>query len=125
MNPNIRCWQISIATFFFISLLTTSADALDDSDVTRMENLAGKTLQLQRDILNVRQGARGTAEDCFDLLYTDLELVSGRIGFLHTMVLIATSMVDKSDEQTVLSKQRSKFFPQNDRTRSKADQFGG
>jgi hypothetical protein len=102
MNSNIRRWQISIATFFVISLLIASADALDATDYTRMHNLSQKTIQLQRDILSANQGARGDAVDCFGQLYTNLEQVSLRIGFLEQMVSIASLMVDKSDEQTVL-----------------------
>ena len=102
MNSNIRRWQLSIATFFVISLLTATADALDATDYTRMHNLSQKTTQLQRDILSANQGARGNAVDCFEQLYTNLEQVSLRIGFLEQMVSIASSMVDKSDEQTVL-----------------------
>jgi len=102
MNSNSRHWQISIATFFVISLLISSADALDATDYTRMHNLSQKTIQLQRDILSANQGARGNAVDCFEQLYTNLEQVSLRIGFLEQMVSIVSSMVDKSDEQTVL-----------------------
>jgi hypothetical protein len=102
MNSNIRRWQISIATFFVISLLTASADALDATDYTRMRDLSQKTIQLQRDILSANQGARGDAVDCFGQLYTNLEQVALRIGFLEQMVSIASLMVDKSDEQTVL-----------------------
>src|SRR5262249_35743305 len=81
MNSNSRHWQISIATFFVISLLAVSADALDATDYTRMHNLSQKTIQLQRDILSANQGARGNAVDCFEQLYTNLEQVSLRIGF--------------------------------------------
>jgi hypothetical protein len=102
MNSNIRRWQISIATFFVISLLTASADALDASDYTRMHDLSQKTIQLQRDILSANQGVRGNAVDCFEQLYTNLEQVAVRIGFLEQMLSIASLMVDKSDEQTVL-----------------------
>jgi hypothetical protein len=102
MNSNIRRWQISIATFFVISLLTASADALDASDYTRMHDLSQKTIQLQRDILSANQGVRGNAVDCFEQLYTNLEQVAVKIGFLEQMLSIASLMVDKSDEQTVL-----------------------
>jgi hypothetical protein len=102
MNSNIRRWQISIVTFFVISLLTASADALDATDYTRLHDLSQKTIQLQRDILSANQGARGNAVDCFEQLYTNLERVSLRIGFLDQMVSIAALMVNKSDEQTVL-----------------------
>ena len=103
MNSNIRRWQIPIATFFAISLLTASSDALDATDYTRMHNLSQKTIQLQRDILSANQGARGNAVDCFEQLYTNFEQVSLRIGFLDQMVSIASFMVDKFDEQTVLA----------------------
>ena len=84
MNSNTRRWQISIATFFVISLLIASADALDNTDYTRMHNLLQKTIQLQRDILSANQGARENAVDCFKQLYTNFEQVSLRIGFLET-----------------------------------------
>jgi len=103
MNSNTRRWQISIATFFVISLLIASADALDNTDYTRMHNLLQKTIQLQRDILSANQGARENAVDCFEQLYANFEQVSLRIGFLDQMVSIASFMVDKSDEQTVLA----------------------
>jgi hypothetical protein len=106
MNLDVRRWQIFIAaTFFVISFLTGSANALDDADYRRMHNLGTKVLHLQEDILNVQRGAssQGKAYDCLTELYQNLETISIRIEALTSMVWLASSMVNKLDEQTVLT----------------------
>ena len=87
-----------------ICLLTVSANALDESDATRIDNLAKKSLQLQEDLSSVQKGSPpvGKAWECLNELYHHLEMVSVQIDWLRSMVLLALSMNDKSDEQTVL-----------------------
>jgi hypothetical protein len=91
-----------VAVFFVISLLTFSANALDRTDYTRMDNLTMKFLQLEQDILNVQPGTQGQAWDCLDRLSHNLETISLRIEFLTTLIWLAPSMKDTSDHQTVL-----------------------
>jgi hypothetical protein len=99
----MRRWQITIAIFFIISLLTASADALDATDYTRMHNLGTTAIQLQEDMLNVQRGAQGKGFECLTELYHNLETISIRIEALTSVVHLASSMVNKSDEQTVLA----------------------
>jgi hypothetical protein len=94
--------QTSISAFLVICL--AAADALDASDNARMDNLMRKARQLRQDVLNVQSGGShgGTAWDCLNELSHNLEAVSLRIDWLRSIVTIASSMVDNSDEQAVL-----------------------
>src|SRR5262245_29581759 len=103
MNSTIRHWQISIAVFFIISLFSASAEALDQADYKRMHNLGAKAIQLEEDILNVQRAAQGQASDCLNELRNGLNGISIRIEGLTSIVWLASSMVNKSDEQTVLA----------------------
>jgi hypothetical protein len=96
--------QISISTFFVFCLLTASANALDATDATRLDNLVRKSLQLEQDILSVRRGSPlgGQEWECLNELYYKLEVISVRIEWLYSMELLVSSMNDKSDKQTVL-----------------------
>ena len=68
-----------------------------------------KSLQLSKDIDSAQNGARGNpaAMECLDDLASNLEQISMRIDFLGSMVWLATTMVDKSDERTVLKELNS------------------
>src|SRR5262249_29733879 len=98
---NIQRW---LSAFFVICLLTASANTLDESDARRIDNLARKSLQLQEDLSNVQKGSPlvGKAWECLNELYHNLEMVTVQIDWLRSMALLALSMNDKSDEQTVL-----------------------
>ena len=89
-------------TFFVFCLLT--AAALDASDNARMGNLVRKAIQLRQDVLNDQSGGShgGNVWDCLNELSHNLETVSLRIDGLRSIVFIASSMVDNSDEQAVL-----------------------
>jgi len=93
-----------LSTFFVICLLTASANALDESDATRIDNLARKSLQLEEDLSGVQRGSPliGKAWECLNELNHHLEIISVQIDWLRSMALLALSMKDKSDEQTVL-----------------------
>src|SRR5262249_32719374 len=105
MNPNTRRWQISIATFFVILVFTASANALDETDFKRMHNLGGKTLPLLGDIRKVQSGAinQDKAYECLNDLYHELDKTSILIEGLTSVVSLASAMINKSDEQTVLA----------------------
>ena len=98
---NIRRW---LSPFFVICVLTASANALDESDATRIDNLAKKSLQLQEDLSSVQRGSPlvGKTWECLNELNHHLEIISVQIDWLRSMALLALSMKDKSDEQTVL-----------------------
>ena len=104
MKATMLVGQISISNFFVFCLLTASAHALDATDATRLDNLVRKSLQLEQDILSVRRGSPlgGQAWECLNELYYKLEIISVRVEGLYSMELLASSMNDKSDEQTVL-----------------------
>ena len=93
-----------LSTFFIICLLTASAEALDEADADGMSNLVKQSLQLRKDLSNVKGGSPlvGKAWECLNELYHNLEMVSVRIDGLYSMMTIASLMNDKSDEQTVL-----------------------
>ena len=92
-----------LSALFIVLILTVRADALDNTDYHRAQNLLQEFIQLQKDISDAERSAQPNASACFIELYTNLETVSWRLGFLSTLVKIASLMVDKSDEQTVLS----------------------
>jgi hypothetical protein len=102
----LRQWQIFISALFAIFILTARADALDINDYNRLDNLWGKFLQLNKDILSVQKDVPGDrnsqALDCFGLLSNNLEAAERSIKSLTMMVLVASKMIDKSDEKTVL-----------------------
>jgi hypothetical protein len=101
MNATMLFRQITIVAFFVICI--TSADAIDASDYTRFSNLGKKLLQLRRDITNVqRTQTGGQGFECLKDLYNNLEVVSEQIDKLRVMVIIALSMNDKADKQTVV-----------------------
>ena len=104
MKAMMLVGQISISTFFVFCLLTASANALDATDAMRLDDLERKSLQLEQDILSARRGSPlgGQAWECLNELYYKLEVISVRIEWLYSMELLASSMNDKSDEQTVL-----------------------
>jgi hypothetical protein len=104
MKAMISVEQISISSFLVICLLTASANALDATDAMHVDNLVKKSLQLEQDILSARRDSplRGQAWECLNELYYKLEVISVRIEWLYSMELLALSMNDKSDEQTVL-----------------------
>jgi hypothetical protein len=104
MKATMLVGQISISTFFVFCLLTASANALDATDATRLDDLVRKSLQLEQDILSVRRGSPlgGQEWECLNELYYKLEVISVRIEWLYSMELLASSMNDKSDKQTVL-----------------------
>jgi hypothetical protein len=81
----------------------TSAEALDEADYKRMLNLGAKFFQLQEDMLNVQKGSPLVEKECLDDLQNDLERISIRIEALTSMVSLASSMVNKLDEQMVLA----------------------
>ena len=87
-----------------ICLLTVSANALDESDATRIDNLAKKSLQLEQDLSGAQKGSptTGKAWECLNELHHHVEMVSVQIDWLRSMALLALSMNDKSDEQMVL-----------------------
>jgi hypothetical protein len=93
-----------LSTFFVICLLTASANALDESDATRIDNLAQKSLQLEKDLSSAQKGSplTGKAWECLNELHHHVEMVSVQIDWLRSMALLALSMKDKSDEKTVL-----------------------
>jgi hypothetical protein len=95
-------WQICISAFFVSCL--ASADALDASDNARIDNLMSKANALRQDVLNVQsRGSHGeTAWDCLNQLSHNLETVSLRIDWMRSIVTIASSMVNHSDEQAVV-----------------------
>src|SRR6516162_2260479 len=96
---NIRRW---LSTFFVICLLTASANAVDTNDADLMDNLWDKVIQLEKDTLSVQRSQVGEARECLNSLGNNLELISIRIEGLNVMVTIASLMLDKSDEKTVL-----------------------
>jgi len=98
---NIRRW---LSACLVICLLTASANALDESDATRIDNLAKKSLQLEQDLSSAQKGSppTGKAWECLNELHHHVEMVSVQIDWLRSMALLALSMKDKSDEQTVL-----------------------
>ena len=104
MKATMLVGQISISTFFVFCLLTASANALDATDAMRLDNLVRKSLQLEQDILSIRRDSPlgGQAWECLNELYYKLEVISVRIEWLYSMELLASSMNDKSDKQTVL-----------------------
>jgi hypothetical protein len=95
--------QICISAFLVICL--ASADAFDASDAaTRLDNLVRKSLLLEQNILSARKSSPevGKAWECLNELYYRLEVISARIDGLYSIVAIASSMNDKSDEQMVV-----------------------
>jgi hypothetical protein len=104
MNSSLRLWKTFASAIFTILVLTASANALDDADYRRLDNLWHKALQLENDITNAQQDARGheAVVDCFDSIYSHLERVEMSIGFLTKLAAAATAMVDKFDEKIVL-----------------------
>jgi hypothetical protein len=92
-----------VISVFLVGCLA-SADALDASDVTRMNNLAGKVNQLRRDVLSARKSSPHVeAWECLNELYKELYSISMELGGLQSLVVIASSMIDKRDEQVVLT----------------------
>jgi hypothetical protein len=102
MNSSLRPGKTFASVIFSILILTASANALDDADYRRLDNLWDKALQLENDITDAQQGARGHAADCFEAIYSHVERTEMKIGFLTKLVAVASAMVDKSDEKTVL-----------------------
>jgi hypothetical protein len=102
MKATMLVGQIFISTFVVFCL--ANADALDASDNARMGNLVRKAIQLRQDVVNVQSGGShgGNAWECLNELSHNLETVSLRIDGLRSIVFIASSMVDNSDEQAVL-----------------------
>ena len=113
----IRQW---LSALFIVLILAVSANALDDTDYHRLDNLWNKFLQLEKDLRISEQGiAEGTSPhrsdllDCLEPLYSDVERGEMSIGFLTSMAAVASLMVDKSDEQKivhVLKIEASKFL---------------
>jgi hypothetical protein len=95
-----------IGQIFAICLLTTRADAFDASDAaTRLDDLVRKSLALEQNILSAQKSSTpqvGKVWECLNELYYKLEVISVRIDGLYSIVAIASSMNDKSDEQTVV-----------------------
>ena len=98
---NIRRW---LSACLVICLLTASANALDESDATRIDSLAKKSLQLEQDLSSAQKGSppTGKAWECLNELHHHVEMVSVQIDSLRSMALLGLSMNDKSDEQIVL-----------------------
>ena len=110
--------QILISAFFVICLLTGSADAFDASDAaTRLDNVVRKSLLLEQSILSAQKSSSPQVDkvwECLNELYYRLEVISARIDGLYSIVAIASSMNDKSDEQTVvdmLNEEAASFLP--------------
>jgi hypothetical protein len=100
----LRQLQIFISALFAILIVTARADAIDRTDASRLRNLVREYLQLEQDILDVQKDAAGAGRlyDCLNELGSSVGEIDTRIDFLNTMATIASSMVYKSDEQTVL-----------------------
>ena len=128
MNSSLRPWQAFASVIFTILILTASANALDNADYRRLHNLWHKANQLAKDINNARKGARGNGRECLDLIYSEVEHAEMLIGFLTKLVGVASGMVDKSDEKTVLDalKEEVMYFNKDiDSTRSYINKVAG
>jgi hypothetical protein len=106
-----------LGKIFAICLLPASADAFDASDAaTRLDDLVRKSLQIEQNILSTQKGSSPQVDkvwECLNELYYKLEVISVRIDGLYSIVAIASSMNDKSDEQTVvdmLSEEATNFL---------------
>ena len=130
MSSNRR-WQTFISALFPILILSARAGAIDKTDYDRLYDLQREYLQFEHDILDVRGGAvtrpRELA-DCFDELSKYVEEIEMSIGFLGTTVFIPSFMVNKSDDQTVLTElnnQASNFLKYVELNRKLVNELAG